>query len=79
MPNASFPIANDHNEGKMVNCVFCKKEHYSAACERVASVAAHNDALLKKGLSNRSSCQSIIMFEFKEMLQVWTVASPSYL
>ena len=49
MPNASFPIANDHNEGKMVNCVFCKKEHYSAACERVASVAAHKDALLKEG------------------------------
>ena len=31
VPTASSLIANDHSEGKKVNCVFCKEEHYSAA------------------------------------------------
>ena len=49
VPTASSLVANDHSEGKKVNCVFCKEEHYSAACERVASVAASKDALLNEG------------------------------
>ena len=49
VPTASSLIANDHSEGKKVNFVFCKEEHYSAACERVESVAACKDAHLKEG------------------------------
>ena len=49
VPTASSLVANDHSEGRKVNCVFCKEEHYSAACERVPSVAARKDALLKEG------------------------------
>ena len=49
VPTASSLTANDHREGKRINCIFCKEEHYSVSCEKVASVAARKDALLKEG------------------------------
>ena len=46
---ASALIASDHSGVRKVNCVFCKGEHYSAACDKVVLVSSRKEVLLKEG------------------------------
>ena len=46
---ASALIANDHSGVRKVNCVFCKGEHYSVACDKVVPVSSQKEILLKEG------------------------------